>query len=147
MYSAPPPHRTHMSHMIHNEHTINHHISQKISTGKNGHTGHHTVLLNHKRTPHQISPEEFPTHGPVNKGQQYLKRFGTRTHGRLPKSVRTRDSSSDLVITLYNMQNVNTWFLWTKVRLRNLIATHGFNTPKQTNEIGNTHKQDSYSHS
>jgi hypothetical protein len=47
------PHRIHKLHKIRNEHTINHHISRKISTGKNQHTGHHTVLLNHKRTPHQ----------------------------------------------------------------------------------------------
>jgi hypothetical protein len=38
------------------------------------------------------------------------------------------------------MQNLKTWSLWTKARLRNLFATQGSNNPKPTNEIGNTHK-------
>ena len=129
------PHRILKLQSIHTALTVKPLKVHKKPIHKHKRAGHHSV----SRKP--IPPERFLTQRLVNKRQK-SPTSGKWTHGRNWDSTQKLGSSLNVVVALYNMQQIDTWILWAKIQILNLFTTHGITTPNPTADTDTTHKLD-----
>jgi hypothetical protein len=91
-----------------------------------------------------LAAEEFIEHVSHVKAQKPSTSLGTGkwTYGRKLKTECTLKSFTDIEITMYNMQKLDTWLLWTKDHIWNFLTAHGSTDSNPTGEAGTTPKND-----